>query len=252
MTQNPPEAAERYTSYHSDNVYSIFDKVWGQIKRKKSFDFEYNGIPYSVGFNPAEKKWTLFSHEPMHEYLMPWWPGKAGTVTEFSDDAVDEFITAFEIEGKTVEWILNHQKEWKYKFSAAHLEKVLTGFSFVFVYRKTPCKIYRSGHRSGPDPKDPFVYDGRYFCIWMDNLFDPTRYAPSRRGEKHWSMAGFELGIWDFAVSNDPANIRYTEIGPFKTDGELLDTIRLNDKTLRELFDTEYDDRDVLCGEFDG
>ena len=248
MTKIFQEATERYTSYHSDDTYSVFDRVWGSIKRKSGFSFEYNGLSYSVHFSPSEKKWTLYSNGPMNEYLMPWSPGRTGTLTEFSDDAADEFIGTFEIEGKTVEWIINHQKEWKYKFSAEHLERVLTGFSFCFVYRKMPCAIFSSGQ----NPEDPFAFDGRYVFIRTDFSFDPTQYAPSRRGEKHWYRAGEDLRIWDFGMPDETKNVRIIKIGPFKTDGELLDMVRLNGKTLRELFDTEYDDRDVLCGEFDG
>jgi hypothetical protein len=169
-------------------------------------------------------------------------------LTEFSDDAMDEFISTYEIEGKTIEWIINHQKVWKYKLSAEHLERVLTGFSFFFLYRKIPCGIFSSGQ----NPEDPFDFDGRYVFIRADTSFDPTLYSPSRPAEKPWFRAGEDQRIWDFSIPDDTKGVRILKIGPFKTDGELLDTVRFNGKTLRELFDTEYDDREVLCGEFDG
>jgi len=52
----------------------------------------------------------------------------------------ETFIKTYEIEGKTLEWILDHQKAWKYKLTAEHLESILNKhcFSFAFVYRKTP------------------------------------------------------------------------------------------------------------------
>jgi len=257
MPENKPEAAERYTSYHSDDTYSLFDEVRGRIKRKWNFHFEYNGIPYSAEYNPADNKWTLHSHEPKFAYLMPWRESNAGTVAEFSNDAADEFISTFEIEGKTVGWILDNQRWWKYRFSAKHLEEVLTGFSFWFVYRKTPCGIFHKGN-----PGEPGF--GRYISIAMDQQFDPTHYAPSRAGEKLWSDAFFERNLWnnrswlgtddirhvERIVPSD--HVRYLDIGPFNTIGELLDTVQLNNRTLREIFDTEYDDGAVLCGQFDG
>lgn len=189
---------------------------------------------------------------------MPWGPGIEGKITEFSDDAIDEFITTFEIEGKTVEWIIMNQREWKYKLSAKHLEQILTGFSFKFVYHKIPCFIY-TPVKSSDEP-----LKGRYISIRMDQQFDPTHYAPSRAGEKLWSDAFFERNLWnnrswlgtddirhvERIVPSD--HVRYLDIGPFNSIGELLDTVQLNDRTLREIFDTEYDDGAVLCGQFDG
>ena len=257
MPDHAQNTAERYTSYHSDGTYSIFDNVWGRIKRKWGFNFEYNGMPYSAEYNPTDNRWTLYSREPKFEYLMPWAERQAGAVAEFSNDAADEFISTFEIEGKTIGWILDNQRWWKYKFSGKHLEEVLTGFSFWFVYRKTPCGIFHKGNHGEPG-------SGRYFSIAMDRQFDPTHYAPSRPGEKHWYEAFFKSNLWNYRSWLGPDDIRhverivpsehvrYLDIGPFNTDGELLDTVQLNGKTLREIFDTEYDGGAVLCGQFDG
>jgi len=247
MSDQAQNSAEHYTSYHSEDTYSLFDETWGRIKRKGRFDFEYNGKSYSCSYNSSKKKWMLFFEYLMPEYLTPDWGGEGrNKITEFTDDATDVFITTFEIEGKTVEWILNHQREWKYKLSAEHIERVLHGYSFEFVYRKIPCMVYYyGGHRSGSDP------EGWYIYIRMDMQFDPTHYAPERRGEKRWSRAFYEQGLVNYDIPPDIPNVKYITFGPFKTVGELLDTVRLNDKTLRVLFDTEYDDRNVLCGDFD-
>jgi len=191
----------------------------------------------------------------MYKYLMPWSGGEGPrkTLAEFDGEKFDEFIETFEIEGKTVRWILEHQKEWKYNLTAEHFEKVLTGFSFFFIYRGIPCQIYYSG-TDYPQPTD-----GRYISLLHGVRFDPSQYAPTIPGAKHWFDVSWNLDVFDTyqppvgcgcPVPREGA-VRIA-VGPFKTDGALLDTIRLNDKTLREIFDTEYDDGVVFCGMFEG
>jgi hypothetical protein len=45
-------------------------------------------------------------------------------------------------------------------------------------------------------------------------------------------------------TNNSKASIT---LGPYASVGELLDRIRFGEKTLRELFDTKYDDSATLC-----
>jgi hypothetical protein len=222
MTDLGMEPAGRYVSYHSRDTYSISDTACVCIRKKQRFRFEYNGVPYSIEYRPEENKWVLLSHGQMGEYLMPWASGTLGIQVAEFDDA-DRGIKEFEIEGKTIEWILDNQRWWKYKFSSAHLERILTGFSFCFVYRKTPCMIVTSG----PDPKKhPFAFDGRYIIIGAGTKFDPTHYAPFRRLEKHWFEASTNLGIWRPDITDRSLyNLGDIKIGPFKTDGELLDMV---------------------------
>jgi len=241
----------RYTSYHSDKTFSILDKAQHRIKHNTCFVFEYNGLEYHISTIhrnqlKANELWHLHTTR-MPIYLMP----DAGSdseapnfLTEFNGENFDEFIETFEIEGKTVKWVLEHQKEWKYSFSAKHLEKVLTGYSFWFIYRQMPCGIYTSG-------KEKRTVDGRYITIWPCNMFDVTQYAPTIPGAEQWFHAQNRLGIfsWPKEVTQMVETI---QIGPFKTDAALLDTVHLNNKTLREIFDTEYDDGAVCCGMFDG
>lgn len=229
----------RYTSYHSDKTYSILEEVRRSVKAGWGFVFEYNGLHYVVNSRSfdADDKWRLYCLGLMYEYLMPWSEGdyEKPVVAEFDGDKFEEFIETFEIEGKTVKWILEHQKSWKYKLSAKHLEEVMTGFSFWFIYRGVPCTIVQ-----------------KCFTIWPANRFDVTRYAPMVPGAEHW--------YYDVALKQDIFSLQDGETtavgtidcGLFKTNGELLDTVRLNGKTLREIFDTEYDDGAVCSAAFDG
>jgi hypothetical protein len=190
----------------------------------------------------------------MYKHLMPWSGGEDNreVLAEFDRDKFEEFIDTFEIEGKTVKWILEHQKGWKYKFSAKHLEETLTGFSFWFVYRKMPCGIYYVGATRDGQDITPDIFGnyrkGRYLVMYPSISFDVTQYGPLVPGAEHWFDAQGRFPSFDSV----PQIIDMIECGPFQTDGELLDTVRLNKKTLREIFDTEYDDGAVCCGMFDG
>ncbi|WML67922.1 MAG: hypothetical protein METHP_01490 [Methanoregula sp. SKADARSKE-2] len=236
----------RYTSYHSDKTFSILDRALQNVKNKDGVKFEYNGLEYLVTSRSFDKddKWKLCCLGPMYEYLMPWSEGdyEKPVVVEFDRDTFEEFIETFEIEGKTVKWILEHQKSWKYKFSAKHFEEILTGFSFWFVYRKMPCGIYYAGGE-----RDTTHRAGRYISMYPSISFDVTQYAPLVPLAKHWyDVQG------RFPPDGEPQTVEAIESGPFQTVGELLDTVQLNYKTLREIFDTEYDDGAVCCGMFDG
>jgi len=173
-------------------------------------------------------------------------------LTEFDWDKFDEFIETFEIEGKTVRWILEHQKEWRYKLTAEHFEKVLMGFSFWFVYRQMPCGIYYAGAScDGQDITHEIFGNyrrGQYLVMYPNISFDVTQYAPLVPGAEHW----FDVQGRFPESDSVPQTVETIESGPFQTVGELLDTVRLNNKTLREIFDTEYDDGAVCCGMFDG
>jgi hypothetical protein len=176
----------------------------------------------------------------MQKLVTPYWDTKEETLAEFKTGTFKEFIKTYEIEGKTLEWILEHQRTWKYKLTAEHFERILTGFSFCFVYRGTPCYIYTTNEHANPQPTD-----GRYLRILAGIQYDVTRYAPLSLNAKHWitNMPGY------YDTELTPNNII---IGPFQTVGGLLDTIQFGGKTLREIFDTEYNDGDVLCGIFEG
>jgi hypothetical protein len=240
------ESSSRYTSYHSDKTFSILVRAVQAVKNKEGFEFENSGLQYSVrsrSYN-LDEKWVLICVGQMYEYLMPWAgaTGEVEVLAELDRENFEKFIETFEIEGKTVRWILEHQKEWKYKLTANHLEKILTGFSFWFVYRKMPGAIYSGG-------RIPRTVDGRYILLLPAIRFDVTSYAPTVPGAEHWLKAGERQDIFMRHESSDCVDV---EIGPFKTDGELLDSVKFNGKTLREIFDTEYDDGEIFCGEFEG
>jgi len=80
-----------------------------------------------------------------------------------------------------------------------------------------------------------------YITISFREQYDITPYAPTNPEAEHWTH--------DFlrATSNGNSSII---LGPYATIGELLDRIRFEEKSLRELFDTEYDDATTLCGCF--
>jgi hypothetical protein len=110
-----------------------------------------------------------------------------------------------------------------------------------FIYRGLPCGIYYGGRVKG-------VIEGRYLVMSPGIHFDITPYAPVVPGAEHW----FDVQGRFPPSDSVPQTIESIESGPFKTDGELLDTVWLNNKSLREIFDTEYDDGAVCCGMFDG
>ena len=253
------EQPVRYTSYHSDKTFSILSLAKQRIKEKWALGFEYNGIQYTVRSTKSDAPDTgkLVCLGPMYEYITPWCEGEyqKPVLATFNTENFDEFIETFEIEGKTVKWVLEHQKEWKYKLTAEHFEKILTGFSFWFIYRQMPCGIHYVGAiRDGQDITAEIFGNylrGRYLVMYRGGNFDPRQYAPTIPGAEHWFDAQYRLGIFSSpkGITNTVEKI---ESGPFKTVGELLDTVRLNSKTLREIFDTEYDDGAVCCGMFDG
>jgi hypothetical protein len=115
-----------------------------------------------------------------------------------------------------------------------------------------PCGIYHVGaSRDGVDITHEMFgnyHRGRYLVTYPGIHFDVTQYAPLVPGAEHWFDVQGRFPPSDSA----PQTIESIESGPFETVGELLDTVRLNNKTLREIFDTEYDDGDVCCGMFDG
>ncbi|WML67909.1 MAG: hypothetical protein METHP_01477 [Methanoregula sp. SKADARSKE-2] len=233
---NPPV---RYTSYHSDKTFSILEDARGRISRGGSTFFEYNGLDCRLGGQyqrPVKPGVLELTASPMCKYLTPIGCEREQEVfVQFDGDKFEEFIETFEIEGKTVKWILEHQKSWKYKFSAKHLEETLAGFSFWFIYRGLPCTIYQ-----------------RCFTIWPARRFDVTQYAPVVPGAEHWFYdAARKQDIFSLQDGETTA-VGTIECGMFKTDGELLDCVQLNNKTLREIFDTEYDDGAVCSAAFDG
>lgn len=251
----------RYTSYHSDKTFSILEDARGWISRGVATGFEYNGLQYGFDYPPQDTTkpivgWRLISR-PMDKFQSPDDSGVVEKPTlraEFDGNKFEEFIETFEIEGKTVKWILEHQKSWKYKLSAKHFEEILTGFSFWFIYRKMPCGIHYVGAtRDGQDITQEIFGNyrrGRYLSMYPSISFDVTQYAPLVPGAMHWyDVQG------RFPPSDGDGELQIVESiehGPFETVGELLDTVRLNYKTLREIFDTEYDDGAVCCGMFDG
>ena len=238
---NEFEPPARYTSYHSDKTFSRLSWARHEIQNKSGFLFEYNGLQYSVGSRSfdMDDKWKLSCLGPMYEYLMPWGKGdyEEPVLTEFDWDKFDEFIETFEIEGKTVRWILEHQKEWRYKLTAEHFEKVLMGFSFNFLYRGILCNIVHS-RSLGRD-----AVQGIHLRVASGVLYDVTQYAPTVPGGDYWYR---HIGL----VENAKTPILW--MGPYVTVGELLDKTGFDSKTLREIFDTDYDDGAVCCGDFDG
>lgn len=252
--KEPTEPIERYTSYHTGGPFSILDRVRGLVYRATKteedwgFLFEYNGISYSV------RKGELLTTGLIRKYNTPSCDGEGfgegcgyKVITEFDGDKFDEFIQTFKIEGKTVEWILDHQREWKYKMSAEHFEKIVRGFSFWFLYRNIPGGLvfYQTTDKQHNSLNYPL---GVYLYLYPPVSFDVTKYAPATPGATPW---------WEIFNFSAGENI-VTMIGPFETVGKLLDSVRLGNKklekkTLREIFDTEYDDGDgVFCGTFDG
>jgi hypothetical protein len=124
-----------------------------------------------------------------------------------------------------------------YKLTAEHLESILNDhcFGFAFVYRKTPCYIGEWG-------RAPNGIDREYYMtISFSEQYDVTPYAPSTPGAEHWTHDFLRI------TNNSKASIT---LGPYASMGELIDRIRFGEKTLRELFDTEYDDATTLCGCF--
>jgi len=104
---------------------------------------------------------------------------------------------------------------------------------------------------------------GDLLCGWSDEYhtpcgsisldapyisFDVTHYAPLVPGAMHW----FDVQGRFPPSDGEPQTVESIEHGPFETVGELLDAVRLNYKTLREIFDTEYDDGAVCWEMFDG
>jgi hypothetical protein len=160
-----------------------------------------------------------------------------------SIDTIDEFIKTFEIEGKTVEWVLNHQKVWKYKLTTDYFERALNGFSFRFVYRKTFYIIKHERFDYRGDGLKCFQ-NGLYLHWYPHFEIDVTQWEPLNPGAKHWFSG---------QPSYTPeSRAREGWAGPFATIGELLDKTGFGNKTLREIIDTEYDDGVVLCGLFVG
>ena len=236
------EQPVRYTSYQSDKTFSILTLAKQQIKNNTSFSFEYNGLKYHFSIILRNKLktnelWHLSSSRKSM-FMVPYSNETATLLTEFNGDNFDEFIETFEIEGKTVKWVLEHQKEWKYKLTAEHFEKVLTGFSFEFVYRGVLCNITYEDAIPAKNPRP-----GKYLRIESGVLHDVTQYAPTTPGAEHWFT---HHGL----VANAKTPVIW--MGPFETIGILLDKTGFDGKSLREIFDTEYDDGAVCCGVFDG
>jgi hypothetical protein len=73
--------------------------------------------------------------------------------------------------------------------------------------------------------------------------YDVTEYAPLMPGAGYW---------YDHFALVENAKTPILWLGPYATIGELLDKTGFDGKTLREIFDTEYDDGAVCCGTFDG
>jgi hypothetical protein len=244
MADNLAETPRRYTSYHSDKTFSILEDVRGFISRGLGNSFEYNGLQYWFGRLYLDQfktgnLWRLKSNRMKMFLTTDADPDdqKSTLNATFDGDKFDAFIETFEIEGKTVRWVLEHQKCWKYIFSSEHFEKVLTGYGFEFVYRGVLCNVTSAGMmpiRNAP---------GRYLRIASGVLYDVTQYAPVVPGAEYWYNRIGEV---------DNAKTPIIWMGPFVTDGELLDKTGFNGKTLREIFDTEYDDGEVCCGMFTG
>jgi len=247
---DPIEIPERYTSYHHpEKIFSTLKWVQKRVKEGVCASFEYDGILYNLDqLSKDSPNWdgtiSLDVAGPMFRYVMPW--GGAGDpfnskpptpLATFRGDEFDEFIATYEIEGRTLEWILEHQREWKYTMDAAHLESILNKqcFSFAFVYRMTPCYI-------GEWDIAPNGIDREYYItLSFGEQYDIASYAPVTSGAEHWTEAFLRI------TNNSKASIT---LGPYATMGELLDRIRFGEKTLREIFNTEYDDGEVLCGCF--
>jgi len=231
--------------YHP-GISSLLELAGKRVRKSLPVEFEYCGAIYLIKkVNTDEKagKWELLTLGAAFEYLSPTYdrnPDDARTITEFDGDKYEDFISTFRLGGKTIQWILDHQRVWRYRLTAEHFENVLTGFSFTFFYRMTPCRI------SGGQGE-------RCFSVIHGVQFDPSQYAPKNPEAGHWFAASWDLGIFS------PSRV-WVSSGPFRTDSELLDTVRFNyevngeviRKTLRELFDTEYDDGEVFCGMFEG
>jgi hypothetical protein len=226
----------RYTSYRSDKTFSILDHTLRALG-KGQVDFEYNGILYSIC-----RDRIVFTS--MSKYLMPYRISKPTCLTQFNPEILTdikqafEFINTYEIEGKTILWLLEHQKEWKYNLSASHFEKY-RGDNFWFVYQKLPA-----------------VISGFTITLYPAVTFDVTHYRLSyeaaRLTEPHlyWDITPYWQDIL-YEVCVHPKGKRTAspiQIGPFKNVSELLDIVQLNDKTIRTIFDTEYDDGPNLIG----
>ena len=199
---------ERYTSYQSDKTHSILDD------KRRGGIFEYNGIEYDIDNH------SLVVRGEMYRYVMPW--GGAGDprdpqppqpLAEFTD--FELFIETFEIEGKTVKWILEHQKAWKYLCPSEHLEK--TQWEYFF-----------------------FTYKGKkYYFSSVFGSFARTDIS------KTWSDGYY------FNTVNTATEKIEVMVGPFENYNEILRKVYIDNKPLKVLFDTEYDDDKVMKASYD-
>jgi hypothetical protein len=234
---DPTSPPERYTSYHNpEKPFSILNEDRTDIQQRwLCREFEYNGLTYGLSVYSGE----LATYGPALKYLMPWDDRKRQVLATFTDFST--FIKTYEIEGRTLEWILDHQREWKYKMTAEHVEWNAGGFTFAFVYKKIPCCIHE--YLSQEWAAKVGWIEGYYIDIGITQkvLFDVAPYSPLTPGAEHWTH--------DFLKVTEHSE-ESIKLGPYATMGELLDGIRFGEKTLREIFDTEYDDATTLCGCF--
>ena len=106
--------------------------------------------------------WRLVGNQ-MSKYIEPDGVTEPGqeqvlTITEFNSDDFESFIETFEIEGKTIKWILEHQREWKYLCPSAHLEKHRYE-QFCFTYKGKKYMFYYSGNDGIPGRSIGFCID---------------------------------------------------------------------------------------------
>lgn len=225
----------RYTSYRSDKTFSILGHALRALG-KVQVDFECNGLLYSIC-----RDRIVFT--PMSQYLMPYQINKPTCLTQFNPEILTdikqtfEFISTYEIEGKTILWLLEHQKEWKYNLSASHFEKY-RGDNFWFVYQKLPVVI--SGFTVTLYPTVTFDVTHYHLSYEAARLTEPPVYWDIT---PYWQDILYEVCV--HPKEKRPPTIR---MGPFKNVSELLDVVQLNDKTIRTIFDTEYDDGSNLIG----
>lgn len=233
-TTNPPE---RYASYHHppEKTHSILERANVYAQTGGNFSFEYNGIGYRLICRASSGSGgSMHICGTVPHYVVPYWDGEEREIATFTD--FTSFISTYAIEGRTLEWILEHQREWKYQCPAAHLESILNEhcLGFAFVYRKTPCYIAEWD-------RAPNGVDREYYMtLSFGKQYDVASYAPVTPGAEHWTHRFIQ-------VTGNGSDIT---VGPYATIGELLDRILVGGKTLREIFDTEYDDGPILCGWF--
>nr|WP_319378330.1 hypothetical protein [uncultured Methanocorpusculum sp.] len=253
----------RYLSYQPTYVPTKIEGVKSKMLERGSYYFVHNGYEYVLDKNGLDTQGAM---EKYHTNFSMSGSRRSAQVSSFKAEDFDAFISEFTLDGTTVEDALAHQRGWRKLCDVGLFLSELWGEEYTGFYKGFWFAIDENGdylYFIHEPPKLPAERLDITFGPFEDTsaLFkmlhiDGEPFDEELLVNGFGDYNGLEIRIKEngkcISFVFDPVKLPAERIdmgfGPVERTGDLLKKTRINGKTFWDIYDTEYDDGEVLRG----